>query len=136
MPSWGRSQVWMSSHLGSHWFRRFDELKGRPSVHSFCGVLKNRSVLPLVFLQRIVSARTKTHELHTLLPWNWKVENPDQGLVQRKVTGAVVAAQRSDVRFQGRRAQFSCAPLRVGDNCRDKVVQGRRRACWTSVDML
>jgi hypothetical protein len=23
-------------------------------------------------LQRIVSGRTKAHELHTLLPWNWK----------------------------------------------------------------
>jgi transposase len=22
-------------------------------------------------LQRIVSGRTKSHELHTLLPWNW-----------------------------------------------------------------
>jgi transposase len=23
-------------------------------------------------LQRIVSGRTKSHELHTLLPWNWR----------------------------------------------------------------
>jgi transposase len=23
-------------------------------------------------LERIVSGRTKRHELHTLLPWNWK----------------------------------------------------------------
>jgi transposase len=28
-------------------------------------------------LQRIVSARTKSTEPHTLLPWNWKLENPD-----------------------------------------------------------
>jgi transposase len=30
-------------------------------------------------LQRIVSARTKRNELHTLLPWNWKLENPAHG---------------------------------------------------------
>ena len=23
-------------------------------------------------LERVVSGRTKTHELHTLLPWNWR----------------------------------------------------------------
>ena len=23
-------------------------------------------------LERIVSGRTKAHELHTLLPWNWR----------------------------------------------------------------
>ena len=26
-------------------------------------------------LQRIVSGRTKSHELHTLLPWNWSATN-------------------------------------------------------------
>jgi transposase len=42
---------------------------------------KLNDVEPLAWLtdvlQRIVSARTKGTELHTLLPWNWKVENPD-----------------------------------------------------------
>jgi transposase len=40
---------------------------------------KLNDVEPLAWLtdvlQRIVSARTKSTELHTLLPWNWKVEN-------------------------------------------------------------
>jgi transposase len=27
-------------------------------------------------LERVVSGRTKAHELHTLLPWNWKPSNP------------------------------------------------------------
>jgi transposase len=26
-------------------------------------------------LERIVSGRTRSHELHTLLPWNWKPPN-------------------------------------------------------------
>jgi hypothetical protein len=26
-------------------------------------------------LERIVSGRTKAHELHTLLPWNWRPPN-------------------------------------------------------------
>jgi transposase len=26
-------------------------------------------------LERIVSARTKSNELHTLLPWNWQSSN-------------------------------------------------------------
>jgi transposase len=29
-------------------------------------------------LERIVSGRTKAHELHTLLPWNWKANNAAQ----------------------------------------------------------
>ena len=37
---------------------------------------KLNSVEPLAYLtdvlQRIVSGRTKNHELHTLLPWNWR----------------------------------------------------------------
>jgi Transposase IS66 family/IS66 C-terminal element len=40
---------------------------------------KLNNVEPLAWLtdvlQRIVSARTKSTELHTLLPWNWKLEN-------------------------------------------------------------
>jgi hypothetical protein len=28
-------------------------------------------------LERIVSGRTKRHELDTLLPWNWKAANLD-----------------------------------------------------------
>ena len=37
-------------------------------------------------LERVVSGRTKTHELHTLLPWNWAAqrrsepERPDAAL--------------------------------------------------------
>ena len=27
-------------------------------------------------LERIVSGRTKAHELHTLLPWNWQPSGP------------------------------------------------------------
>ncbi len=27
-------------------------------------------------LERIVSRRTKMHELHTLLPWNWRPPSP------------------------------------------------------------
>ena len=27
-------------------------------------------------LERIVSGRTKAHELHTLLPWNWAPSSP------------------------------------------------------------
>jgi transposase len=34
------------------------------------------NVEPLAYLtdvlQRIVCGRTKSHELHTLLPWNWR----------------------------------------------------------------
>ena len=26
-------------------------------------------------LERIVSGRTKAHELHSLLPWNWRATN-------------------------------------------------------------
>ena len=26
-------------------------------------------------LERVVSGRTKSHELHTLLPWNWQPPN-------------------------------------------------------------
>ena len=26
-------------------------------------------------LQRVVSGRTKAHELHSLLPWNWRANN-------------------------------------------------------------
>ena len=41
---------------------------------------KLNNVEPLAWLtdvlQRMVSPRTKIRELHTLLPWNWKVENP------------------------------------------------------------
>jgi transposase len=41
---------------------------------------KLNDVEPLAWLtdvlQRIVAARTKNHELLTLLPWNWKLENP------------------------------------------------------------
>jgi hypothetical protein len=37
---------------------------------------KLNDVEPLVWLtdvlERIVSGRTKAHELHTLLPWNWQ----------------------------------------------------------------
>jgi hypothetical protein len=29
-------------------------------------------------LERIVSGRTKIHELHTLLPWNWQANNAAQ----------------------------------------------------------
>jgi transposase len=29
-------------------------------------------------LERIVSGRTKTHELHTLLPWNWQPKSATQ----------------------------------------------------------
>jgi len=40
---------------------------------------KLNDVEPLAYLtdvlQRIVSGRTKNHELHTLLPWNWHPEN-------------------------------------------------------------
>ena len=40
---------------------------------------KLNNVEPLAWLtdvlQRIASARTKSTELHTLLPWNWKLEN-------------------------------------------------------------
>jgi len=32
-------------------------------------------------LQRIVSGRTKAHELHTLLPWNWTPGPEDNGVV-------------------------------------------------------
>jgi hypothetical protein len=27
-------------------------------------------------LERIVSGRTKAHEIHTLLPWNWQPSRP------------------------------------------------------------
>ena len=37
---------------------------------------KLNSIDPLAWLtdvlQRIVSGRTKNHQLHTLLPWNWR----------------------------------------------------------------
>jgi transposase len=29
-------------------------------------------------LERIVSGRTKTHELHALLPWNWQSKSATQ----------------------------------------------------------
>ena len=29
-------------------------------------------------LERVVSGRTKAHELHTLLPWNWKPINVNE----------------------------------------------------------
>ena len=29
-------------------------------------------------LERVVSGRTKAHELHTLLPWNWTAANASQ----------------------------------------------------------
>jgi len=39
---------------------------------------KLNGVNPLAWLtdvlERIVPGRTKRHELHTLLPWNWKTE--------------------------------------------------------------
>ena len=39
---------------------------------------KLNSVEPLAcltdVLRRIVSGRTKSHELHTLLPWNWHLD--------------------------------------------------------------
>jgi hypothetical protein len=28
-------------------------------------------------LERLVSGQTKTHELHTLLPWNWQACSPE-----------------------------------------------------------
>jgi transposase len=38
--------------------------------------VKRKGVEPMAWLtdvlERIVSARTKAHELHTLLPWNWR----------------------------------------------------------------
>jgi hypothetical protein len=44
---------------------------------------------------------------------------------------------RSDVRFQGARTHFSTPRLSVAVvRMEDEVVQGRRRARWTSVDML
>jgi hypothetical protein len=32
-------------------------------------------------LERIVSGRTKAHELHTLLPWNWTPPDPGNHVV-------------------------------------------------------
>jgi hypothetical protein len=31
-------------------------------------------------LERIVSGRTKNHQLHELLPWNWKAARPTETL--------------------------------------------------------
>jgi hypothetical protein len=45
------------------------------------------------------------------------------------------AEQRSDVRVQGVRSQIFIPRGAVVQNI-DEVVQGRRRARWTSVDML
>lgn len=40
---------------------------------------KLNGVEPMAYLtdalERIVSGRTKAHELETLLPWNWKPDN-------------------------------------------------------------
>ena len=44
---------------------------------SLCTTCKNLKVDPLAYLtdvlERIVSGRTKSHQLHELLAWNWKV---------------------------------------------------------------
>ncbi len=39
-------------------------------------------------LERIVSGRTKAHELHTLLPWNWR----EQIRAETAVPDAAMAA--------------------------------------------
>jgi hypothetical protein len=63
-------------------------------------------------LQRIVSGRSKNHELHALLPWNWRSPATiatafTATTVYRSAPlpgqsdAAVVTARRSDVRFQG-----------------------------------
>jgi transposase len=39
-------------------------------------------------LERIVSGRTKTHELTTLLPWNWQ---PDNALPMNAASAALAA---------------------------------------------
>ena len=48
-------------------------------------------------LERIVAGTTKTHELHTLLPWNWKaakaVEMPEQRLAP--ASGSTVAGRNT-----------------------------------------
>jgi hypothetical protein len=44
---------------------------------------KLNAVEPLAYLtdvlQRVISGRTKNHELHTLLPWHWR---PDNALIK------------------------------------------------------
>ena len=44
-----------------------------PTVRDLFAKARNPAQLRVVV---VVSARTKTRELHTLLPWNWKLENP------------------------------------------------------------
>jgi hypothetical protein len=39
-------------------------------------------------LERIVSGRTKSHELTTLLPWNWQ---PDDALLVNVASSALAA---------------------------------------------
>jgi transposase len=60
-----------SSSGGQHW----------AIVATLIQSAKLNDVEPLAWLadvlQRIVAARTKSTELHTLRPWNWKVDNPD-----------------------------------------------------------
>jgi transposase len=49
-----------------------------PSVTSLVATAKLNGVEPLAWLtdvlERVVSGRTKAHELERLLPWNWKSE--------------------------------------------------------------
>jgi hypothetical protein len=50
----------------------------REGFHTVCLIqtCKLNSIDPLAWLtdvlQRIVPGRTKNHQLHTLLPWNWR----------------------------------------------------------------
>jgi hypothetical protein len=53
----------------------------------------------------------------------------------RQLNPTRLIPHRSDVRFQGAQTQFVLRRL-TAVQLDDKVVQGRRRARWTSVDML
>jgi transposase len=53
---------------------------------------KLNDVEPMAYLtdvlERVVSGRTRSHELHTLLPWNWQ---PDSALDMRVMMQAMAA---------------------------------------------
>ena len=62
-------------------------------------------------LERVVSGRTKAHELHTLLPWNWAAANADAILLPSTPRGFydILAGLLSSVRV------LSITPSAVSD---------------------